>query len=188
MRRCGSRTRYLKAKLDQVASIEAELQHLKDINDLEDPGGLSTVVARIASSGSSSFDHVRYINKGSDDGISRGAAVIDEQGLVGSIDLVLAHRARVRLILDPNVEVAVIDQSTSQTGIVRGDNENDLLLQDIRRRGTGQARQRRSDFRQPFPTGADRRHHYQDRLHDAGFGLVTGVAPAVSSPGSTTSR
>jgi rod shape-determining protein MreC len=170
----------LKAKLDQVASIEAELQHLKDINDLEDPGGLSTVVARIASSGSSSFDHVRYINKGSDDGISRGAAVIDEQGLVGRIDLVLAHRARVRLILDPNVEVAVIDQSTSQTGIVRGDNENDLLLRIFDAEEPARQGSVVVTSGSRFPPGLTVGTITKTASNDAGFGLVTGVAPAVT--------
>jgi rod shape-determining protein MreC len=170
----------LQSRLDRFASTEAELAHLKEITDLEDPGGLPTVVARIASSGSSSFDHVRYINKGSDDGISLGDAVIDERGLIGRIDLVLDKRARVRLILDPNVEVAVLDQSTSQAGIVRGDNENDLLL-------------RMFDVDEParegsvvvtagsrFPPGITVGVITQTAADDAGFGLVTGVAPSVS--------
>jgi rod shape-determining protein MreC len=170
----------LQGQLDRVASLEAELAHLKEINDLEDPGGLPTVVARIASSGSSSFDHVRYIDKGSEDGISLGDAVVDEQGLVGRIDLVLEKRARVRLILDPNIEVAVIDQSTSQAGIVRGNNENDLLL-------------RMFDVDEParegsvvvtagsrFPPGITVGVITQTAVDDAGFGLVTGVVPSVS--------
>jgi len=170
----------LQSQLDRVASLEADFAHLKEITGLEDPGGLPTVVARIASSGSSSFDHVRYIDKGSDDGISLGDAVVDEKGLVGRIDLVLDNRARVRLILDPNVEVAVVDQSTSQAGIVRGDNENDLLL-------------RMFDVDEParegsvvvtagsrFPPGITVGVITQTAVDDAGFGLVTGVAPSVS--------
>ena len=118
----------LQRQIDEFDSVQSELEQLMEINDLEAPQDLPTVTARIASAGSSSFDHVRYIDKGADDGISIGDAVIDEQGLIGRIDLVLDDRARVRLILDPNVEVAVLDQSTSQAGMVRGDNENDLVL------------------------------------------------------------
>lgn len=170
----------LQAKLDQLPSLEAELQHLKDITDLEDPGGLATVVARIASSGSSSFDHVRYIDKGSDDGISRGDAVIDEQGLVGRVDLVLGSRARVRLILDPNVEVAVVDQSTSQTGIVRGDNENDLLLRIFDAEEPAHEGSVVVTSGSLFPPGIVVGSITKTANNDAGFGLVTGVAPAVS--------
>ena len=170
----------LKARIDQFDSVEAELQQLMEINDLEAPEDLPTVVARIASAGSSSFDHVRYINKGSSDGISIGDAVVDERGLVGRIDLVLDDRARVRLIMDPNVEVAVLDRSTSQAGIVRGDNENDLVLllfaaDEPAREGsvivTAGSR---------FPPGITVGIITETAVDDAGFGLVTRVEPAVS--------
>jgi rod shape-determining protein MreC len=170
----------LKAQLDQGVSVEAELKHLKELVDLQDASDLPTVVARISSSGSSTFDHVRFINKGSADGISEGDAVVDARGLVGRVDLVFEHRAEVRLILDPNVQVFVRDQSTSQEGIVRGDNENDLLL-------------RMSNVDEPvhadsvivtagsrFPPGITVGTVTKTASDDAGFGLVTGVVPAVS--------
>lgn len=170
----------LKARVDQFGSVEAELEQLMELNDLEAPEDLSTVVARIASAGSSGFDHVRYIDKGSSDGISIGNAVIDEQGLVGRVDLVLDDRARVRLIMDPNVEVAVLDRSTSQAGIVRGDNDNDLVLllfaaDEPAREGsvivTAGSR---------FPPGITVGTITETAVDDAGFGLVTRVDPAVT--------
>jgi rod shape-determining protein MreC len=170
----------LKSQLDQAASTEAELQHLLEINGLEDPGGLPTVIARISSSGSSSFEQARYINKGSDDGISEGAAVIDERGLVGRIDLVFKHRARVRLILDPNVNVAVRDLETSQEGIVRGDNENDLVLRMFAVDEPARAGSVVVTAGSLFPPGITVGTITETATDDAGFGLVTGVTPAVS--------
>ena len=170
----------LKLQVDQIAGVRAELEHLMEINDLDAPKDLPTVVARITSAGSSSFDHVRYIDKGSDHGISLGDAVIDERGLVGRIDLVLDDRARVRLILDPNVEVAVQDQSTSQTGIVRGDNENDLLLRMFDVEEPARAGSVVVTAGSRFPPGITIGTITETATDDAGFGLVTGVVPAVS--------
>jgi len=170
----------LEARVQNIASLEAEVEHLMEINNLEAPNDLPTVVARIASPGSSSFDHVRYIDKGSSDGISIGDAVIDESGLVGRIDLVLDDRARVRLILDPNVEVSVLDQQTSQAGTVRGNNADPLVLliyaaDDPAREGsvivTAGSR---------FPPGLTVGTIIESAADDAGFGLVTTVEPAVS--------
>lgn len=171
---------HLQAQVDQLASIEAELAHLRELNDLESPQDLPTVAARIASSGSSTFDHVRYINKGSDDGISLGDAVIDERGLVGRIDLVLGTRSRVRLILDPNVEVGVLDLATSQTGIVRGNNEDPLVLRMFDAEEPARAGNVIVTAGSRFPPGITVGTIDETATDDAGFGLVTGVTPAVS--------
>ncbi len=170
----------LRSQIGQFASLQAELEQLMEINDLEVAGDLPTVVARIASPGSSAFDHVRYIDKGAADGITIGDAVIDERGLIGRVDLVFDDRARVRLILDPNVEVAVLDQSTSQAGIVRGDNDNDLVL----RMPSADEPARESSVivtaGSRFPPGLTVGTIVETATDDAGFGLVTRVAPAVS--------
>jgi rod shape-determining protein MreC len=168
------------AQLDQLGSLEAEVEHLMEINDLEAPGELPTVTARIASTGSSSFDHTRYIDKGADDGISIGDAVIDEQGLVGRVDLVLSDRARVRLILDPKIEVAVLDQSTSQAGLVRGDNQNDLVLRMFAADEPAREGSVILTAGSRFPAGIRVGTITETAADDAGFGLVTRVEPAVT--------
>ena len=117
----------LEKEVEQFASLQAEIDHLREINDLTAPDDLPTVTAQINSPGSSTLDLVRYINKGSADGISMGDAVIDEQGLVGRIDLVFRRSARVRLIFDPNVTISVMDEVTSQSGLLTGDNDRLIL-------------------------------------------------------------
>ena len=170
----------LKTQIDSIDSIEAELEHLMEINDLEVPNDLPTVTARITSAGSSSFDHVRYIDKGSDDGITLGAAVVDEQGLVGRVDLVLDDRARVRLILDPNVEVAVLDQATSQAGILRGDNDDDLVLRVFEADEPVRAGSAIVTAGSRFPAGILVGTVKQTATDNAEFQLVTRVSPAVT--------
>ena len=170
----------LQSQIDEFESVQAELEQLMEINDLEAPDDLPTVTARIASAGSSAFDHVRYINKGADDGISIGDAVIDERGLVGRIDLVLDDRARVRLILDPNTEVFVLDQSTSQAGMLRGDNDNDLVLRMFSAEEPARAGSVIVTAGSRFPAGIRVGTITETAADDAGFGLDTRVKPAVS--------
>ncbi|MEA2001745.1 MAG: rod shape-determining protein MreC, partial [Actinomycetota bacterium] len=168
----------LQGQVQQFDSIQAELDHLRELNDLTVPDDLPTVVARIVSAGSSTFDLVRYIDKGFDDGISIGDAVIDEQGLIGRVDIVFDGRARVRLIIDPNVRVSVRDELTSETGIVTGANEKNLTLRmfdaDVARAGsiivTAGSR---------FPPGIVVGTVVETAADDAGFGLVAEVAPVV---------
>lgn len=113
-------------------ALEEQVTQLELINGLEVAGELSTVTARIYSSGATAFDNIRYIDKGSNDGIVAGQAVVDEDGLVGRVDLVSANDARIRLITDPVVSVGVRVQSTNETGIVTGRGDGPLRLEMFR--------------------------------------------------------
>ena len=97
-----------------------ELEELEKILDLVVPGDLATVTARIVSSGSTDFDFVRWVDKGTEQGVLVGQAVVDEDGLVGRVDFVTANSARVRLIIDPNSGVLVRNLATGEIGIVDG--------------------------------------------------------------------
>lgn len=167
-----------RAQIQQFASTEAELQHLMEIHDLEVPGELPSVVARIESPGSSSYDLVLFISKGAEDGISVGDAVVDEQGLVGRVDLVFDNSARVKLVIDPNVTVNVRDELTGQTGLLTGDNER-LILRVF---GADEPVQEGSVLvtsGSRFPPGIVV-GTVTETVTESGFGLVTRVAPAVN--------
>ena len=97
----------LRQQLLDVQSMETRLTELERILDLTPPIDAATVTARITSLAPSEFDQIRWIDRGSDDGIALGQAVIDEDGLVGRIDFVAAGSARVRLVTDPRSGVGV---------------------------------------------------------------------------------
>lgn len=130
--RLADRVRELEAQVRATDALEEEVVQLQLINGLEIAEELSTVTARIYSSGASAFDNVRYIDKGANDGIVAGQAVVDEDGLVGRVDLVSAGDARIRLITDPVVSVGVRVQSTNETGIVTGRGDGPLRLEMFR--------------------------------------------------------
>lgn len=130
--RLADRVRELEAEVQATTALEEQVRQLELINGLEVAGDLTTVTARIYASGSSPFDNVRYIDKGAEDGIVVGQAVVDEDGLVGRVDLVSAKDARIRLITDPLVSVGVRIQSTNETGIVSGRGDGPLRLEMFR--------------------------------------------------------
>ena len=105
--RLEEEVRELELRLRETEALERKVEELEAINDLTPPLELPAVSARVYSSGASSYDHVRYILKGSDDGIVVGQAVIDERGLIGRVDRLTATTARVRLLTDPVVAVGV---------------------------------------------------------------------------------
>jgi len=174
----------LEQQVQQSASIEAEYQHLQELANLEVPGELPSVVARVQSPGASSFDLVVWINKGSDDAISVGDAVMDEQGLVGRIDLAYDKSARVRLLVDPNFSVWVRDEVTSQTGQLKGrvdslTGDSDLVLRVFEPESATRAGSVLVTAGSRFPPGIVVGTVVETATDSAGFGLVTTVQPAV---------
>lgn len=126
--RLVDRVKELEAQVQDVVGLQNRLEELERINDLDPPGDLAAVTARIFSVGTSEFDHIRWIDRGTDDGVVEGHTVIDEDGLVGRVDFATDSRARVRLISDPNSGVGVRDLSTNETGIVEGQGSGPLRL------------------------------------------------------------
>ncbi len=118
----------LEQRLLETAALERRVAELEAINDLAPPEDLATVTARIYSVGPSTFDQIRLVNRGSDDGIVIGQAVVDEDGLIGRVDLVTKSSARVRLITDPLVSVGVRVQDSNQTGVTTGRGDELLRL------------------------------------------------------------
>ena len=130
--RLADRVRELEAEVRATDALEEQVTQLELINGLEVAGELSTVTARLYSGGVSPFDNARFIDKGAKDGVVVGQAVVDEDGLVGRVDLVSANDARIRLITDPLVSIGVRVQSTNETGIASGRGDGPLRLEMFR--------------------------------------------------------
>ncbi len=130
--RLRTKVREAEAQLRETNALEEKVAQLELINGLEVADELTTVTAKMYASGPTAFDNVRYIDKGAKDGVVSGQAVVDEDGLVGRVDLVSANDARIRLITDPAVSVGVRVQSTNETGIVTGRGGGPLRLEMFR--------------------------------------------------------
>lgn len=119
----------LQALVNELTRRQADYDELKNQNDLyrqffsiSDSNAdytlePATVIARVADDPSGSF----IINIGQAQGISSGMPVITEDGLVGIVGRVSEQYCRVLTLMDPTVNVGVLDSATLDTGILTGD-------------------------------------------------------------------
>jgi rod shape-determining protein MreC len=176
--RLQERVHELQAQLSETEAMERRVAELEAINGLEPPRDIPTVTAQIYAAGASAFDQLRYINKGSSDGVVEGQAVIDEDGLVGRVDLVTGHNARVRLITDPLVSVGVRVQDTNETGIATGQGSGPLRLSMFRATETVPAGALVMTDGSRFPPGIVVGYVTESADIEVNFALRTAVDPA----------
>jgi rod shape-determining protein MreC len=115
-----SRIAELEQELQETAALQVRVEELEKILDVSPPEDLDTITARVLAVGVSEFDHIRVIDKGRSDGITVDMPVVDEGGLVGRVVAVTDDVARIRLITDPTMRVAVRVERTGETGVLTG--------------------------------------------------------------------
>lgn len=132
-----SRADQLEAELDKAnARLRAarngqrELQQLKALMAVREPGRTVLATTRIAAATSGSVARTAMLAVGSSIGITRDMPVIGAEGLVGRTLEVGRQSARVLLLTDPLSRVPVIVERTGQAGLAIGRNLPTLLLTD----------------------------------------------------------
>lgn len=128
-RELQQRNEDLQRQVDELTRRQADYDELKNQNDLyrrffsiSDSNAdytlePATVIARVPDDPSGSF----IINIGQAQGIAPGMPVITENGLVGIIGRVSDRYCRVLTLMDPAVNIGVLDSTTLDTGILTGD-------------------------------------------------------------------
>ncbi len=107
-------------RLQAAADIEA-YRRLLEASDLPYVGDLPTVVAAVVRGPVGNFDdHVVTIDKGRQDGVEVGRAVVTGAGLVGRVARVDARTAVVQLVSDPDLPVGVRLVATDEVGLGHG--------------------------------------------------------------------
>lgn len=119
----------LQKLVDELTRRQADYDELKNQNDLyrrffsiSDSNAdytlePATVIAHVPDDPSGSF----IINIGQSQGITSGMPVITENGLVGIVGQVSERYCRVLTLMDPAVNIGVLDSTTLDTGILTGD-------------------------------------------------------------------
>lgn len=119
----------LQKLVDELTRRQADYDELKNQNDLyrrffsiSDSNAdytlePATVIAHVPDDPSGSF----IINIGQSQGITSGMPVITENGLVGIVGRVSERYCRVLTLMDPAVNIGVLDSTTRDTGILTGD-------------------------------------------------------------------
>lgn len=119
----------LEAEVRETESIRIRIRELEALLGVEAPEDVDTISARVLAIGVSEFDHLRVIDKGSNDGVGLDMPVVDEGGLVGRIVAVTGEVARVMLITDPTMVIAVRVERTGETGVLRGRGSGPMILE-----------------------------------------------------------
>ena len=104
----------LKLHVRQAQAQARDLADLKSLFKLQEHGLISTTAAEIISNGKEPIGSRLIINKGSNDNIQAGDAVVDDTGLIGQISHVHPLSAEITPLTDGNT---VIPVTVSRTGI-----------------------------------------------------------------------
>ena len=127
------------AKLEQenmqLRTLVAELeeyrqqdQRLAAMSQFQDIYGLETLSGEVMST-TSGWDRTATINKGSQDGVRVGMAVMSTCGLYGQVEAVTSTTCTVRLISDVNSSVSAMVQNSRAHGILHGSYDGTLTLE-----------------------------------------------------------
>jgi rod shape-determining protein MreC len=93
-----------------------------------EPGLPTMVTARVVADSGGPFVHTRLVNAGQRQGVVRGMAAVNEQGLVGRVIETGQNSARVLLLTDFNSRVPVLIESSRDQAILAGDNSRQPRL------------------------------------------------------------
>jgi len=177
--RLAQRVVELERLVAETEEAQRKVVELETALGIEVASDLPAVTARIVAAGPSDFEEVRFIDKGAADGIVRGQAVIDENGLIGRIDFVSDKAARVLLITDPRSGVGVRDLATNDTGWVEGRGTPTMQLEMFNAQEPVKAGDLLVTDGSRFPPGIPVGTVLSAAESEVGFSLVTAVAPEV---------
>jgi rod shape-determining protein MreC len=119
----------LEAALQETESVRVRVRELEALLGVAPPEAVDSIAARVLAVGISEFDHLRVIDKGRRDGVGVDMPVVDEGGLIGRVVAVTDEAARVKLVTDPTLVVAVRVERTGETGVLRGRGSGPMVLE-----------------------------------------------------------
>ncbi|MBU1866323.1 MAG: rod shape-determining protein MreC [Actinobacteria bacterium] len=166
----------LERRLSETKALQVRVGELEQALGIEPPEDLESVNATVLARGVSEFDHIRLIDKGSADGITVDMPVVDEGGLVGRVVSVTAHEARVRLISDPTMRIAVRVERTGETGVLSGRGSSTMVLEMFNTDASLEPGDRLVTADGRFPAGLSVATVLEEATAQVGFSLRTTAA------------
>jgi rod shape-determining protein MreC len=123
------RRRILELETEQQKLYEADVtsRRLQSLLDLRDRIAVKSIAANVIGSSASTWFQSLTLDKGEQDGIQKGMAVVSAAGVLGQIVAVSPRSAKVLLITDPHSAVDVVCQRSRARGIVSGSLEGPIM-------------------------------------------------------------
>ncbi len=119
-RRLRAENDELRARRASDLDLERQLADLRALVGIRDRLGHDAVAARVIAVTPSNFEWTVTIDVGASDGVLRGMAVVNGDGLVGRVLLTTEDAARVLLLIDPNFSVAARALGSDGIGVLDG--------------------------------------------------------------------
>ena len=114
----------LNAKIDELRELEITNKRLEKLLDFKKTLKDEVVSAQVISKGASTWLNTIIVDKGKNDGIIPGLAVVSEKGIIGHTLNTSNNYTQVLLKIDKNSAVDVINQRSRAKGIVKGFKNN----------------------------------------------------------------
>jgi rod shape-determining protein MreC len=131
--RLRRRIETLEAEKQQLLEAEATNLRLRQLLEFRAQVPGTAITASIIANSATSWFQSSLLNKGSADGVRKGMAVLNPQGVVGQVVAVTGRTAKVLLLTDANSGVDVLIQRTRARGIVSGSLDNGTVLKYVKR-------------------------------------------------------
>ena len=128
-----TQVRGMQQKLDTLTEIEIENARLRRLLDFREHLAGSLITARVIGYDATGPAHTLVIDRGESDGVTKGAAVLIPEGIVGQVFIASANAARVLLVSDHNSGVDAVVQRNRVRGIVQGTPEGGCQLKYVKR-------------------------------------------------------
>lgn len=110
----------------RIPEIVRENERLRELIAERDWSQGRKLGARVIGEGPSNQESSRFLDKGRDDGISEGMAVVSSEGLVGRVVFVAPNYSKVLLVIDPQHSVGARLTGSGETGVMSGRAAQDL--------------------------------------------------------------
>ncbi len=123
----------MEARMEGLLESEAINHRLQKLLDLKTRVPGRSVSAAVIGNSASTWFQSLTINKGENDGIRKGMAVISSVGIVGQVVVVARRIAKVLLITDRSSGVDVISRRSRARGIVSGSLDNGPVMKYVKR-------------------------------------------------------
>jgi rod shape-determining protein MreC len=177
------RIQTLEIERNKWLESEATNRRLQQLLEFRSHLPAGSVTASIIANSASTWFQSCLLDKGSDDRVRKGMAVVTPLGAVGQVVSVTARSAKVLLITDPNSGVDVLVQRTRARGIVSGSLDNGPILKYVKRSEDIQVGDRliTSGLDGIFPKGMMVGTVIKARKQNLGLFQYIEVMPAVTS-------
>lgn len=117
----------LQSRLQKLAALKAENARLRSLLGSAASINRHVLIAKILSSNSNPYRHRVKLNKGRNDGVFVGQALIDANGIVGQVVSVAPETSHAVLITDPSHGIPVEINRNGLETIARGTGRADML-------------------------------------------------------------